>query len=383
LDSYKVLGLNIDDIYDKYWEYLQKTIQYFHGEAAAEKVELFLKNQKENNIELQSSLFSPIKNGETRLQLDGKFLYLDNGHYLYQDIIDKSIYNEYFNKEIELIRTYWSTISSYIHGKYTGLWVGNWKKDFELLKYAKSETTNIFIDSSLPSLQEAELLCIGNKNKFTFNYTHVSNVSFSQNWISDLIQDGNIQVIWWTFWNPHPMPYTISSFQDEHNFFSMLWGTYGNFSWEYKIQFLQHMHTIMKPWDQLLLSVFKKPKSSDEIQNIIDHYNTQQTFDFVSNFFEKLWVSKANIEVEVKYENDTISIDAIIDPTKTEQKYITLSCYGDTCSIKNPIHIEILRSQRIDDEMIEYYLTSSKTSLHIQKVIQHDENPIVFYILSK
>jgi hypothetical protein len=61
----------------------------------------------------------------------------------------------------------------------------------------------------------------------------------------------------------------------------------------------------------LIISSFNLPKEGNE-QEIIDKYNTPETHKFIANFFQKLGLSKENINVTVAYKNNTIHIDAKI-----------------------------------------------------------------------
>lgn len=44
-----------------------------------------------------------IQDKQTNIQLDSKFFFLDNGDNLYDDIIENSLYNEYYGEELSLI----------------------------------------------------------------------------------------------------------------------------------------------------------------------------------------------------------------------------------------------------------------------------------------
>ncbi|MEI8008197.1 MAG: hypothetical protein WCI00_01810 [bacterium] len=53
--------------------------------------------------------------------MDSKFFYLDNGDNLYDEVIEKSKYNEYYKAELDLIQENKERISPYLRSKYIGL----------------------------------------------------------------------------------------------------------------------------------------------------------------------------------------------------------------------------------------------------------------------
>ena len=114
------------------------------------------------------------------------------------------------------------------------------------------------------------------------------------------------------------MPLSIHDLHILSNTFSLLGSTFGNFSIEYKKEFLKQLSTMMNKGDTLLISVFNKPNSLEGIQDIIDHYNTPETHQFIKNFFMKLGIPEDNITIQVTYTNNVVHIDALVtqkDPT--------------------------------------------------------------------
>lgn len=345
-----------------------------------EKVQRFLQQQNNHKKELIEMIIKPLSMWETHLLLDSKFLYLDNGHYLYQDILYNSVYKNYFQKEKELINCAGDILKQYIYGKYIGLWIGSWEKDLELLNYVEGRISALFIDSSLPWLQEAELLFRWNIHRLDWGETCVTTMNFSQDWISNLLKDwGRIMSMWWTFWNPHLAGLNKRDFDEWHSFFAMLWGTFWCFR-DNKIQFLKDIDKIMNPWDHILLSVFDIPKGKTWEIVTTEHYYTKETFNFVNNFFEKIWIPKNFIKTNVYYLNNEVCIDAVITP---DSNGMLVSLYWKNIKLKTPITIEISRSERFGETTMEDYINFSHTWLKIENLITQDNNPFKFYILTK
>lgn len=173
------------------------------------------------------------------------------------------------------------------------------------------------------------------------------------------------------------MHYTIHDIRERHNIFSMLWWTFGNFSHWYKNTFLKDMSNIMNSWDHLLLlSVFNIPES-DKINDAIKHYSSPQTTAFVKNFFIKLGVDPANIDVSYYYEDWAIHIDATIAPTTS---WISLKIYGETATINQKTTFSCFTSQRMSWDMMTSYVSNFKESLFIKDIITEPGNPFTFYV---
>ena len=68
--------------------------------------------------EAVDKIMSRILEGEHELGLDSKFFFLDNGDNLYDEVIEKSAYHEYYEDELELISNNTERISPYFREKY-------------------------------------------------------------------------------------------------------------------------------------------------------------------------------------------------------------------------------------------------------------------------
>jgi hypothetical protein len=66
----------------------------------------------------------------------------------------------------------------------------------------------------------------------------------------------------------------------------------------------------MKKDDIILISLFNKPDTPEEIKKTISAYDNPETQHFIKNFFWKMGIPPENIDITVKYENNVVKVDA-------------------------------------------------------------------------
>ena len=72
----------------------------------------------EKNAKEIQEIIDELKSGKQEISLDSKFFFLDNGDNLYDDVIEKSAYNEYYQEELKLIQETREAIKPYLKTKY-------------------------------------------------------------------------------------------------------------------------------------------------------------------------------------------------------------------------------------------------------------------------
>lgn len=355
--------------------------------TGAKRVNLFLDHIEQEEKELEQNIVVPLQQKKNPIQIDTKFLYLDNGHDLYDQILHDSTYRNYYEKDISLIQATASMLQRNIRSRYISLWVGNGAKDFALLKGNKNEThaTTLLIDGSIRSLQEAEERFTGTDSGLRDNwYTTIpyKHLLFSQDWIDPLMKKrGNMAVFPSAFNARNSMERSKVDASLLSNTFAILGSTFGNFSHAYKREFLRNMAKIMNRGDNIFLSVFNKPSSEAEIQDIIRHYDTPHTHQFIKNFFIKLWIPAENITVRVTYVQDSIHIDALVEQKNDTPVKVRLT--GNTITVPDKTLFKCFQSQRISHEKMQEIITESNSRLQIKEVLSLPWNPFTIYIIEK
>lgn len=342
----------------------------------------YIETSQKNEEEIKNQIMLPLKNEQKDIDIDSKFFFLDNGDTLYEEIIQESSYHKRYIKELELLSKKAKQLRQYIKTEYISLWCGNGAKDFVLLEETlrkgamlwwfggslhyrdipQEAQKIIFMDSSIKSLSKAEKLL----SDSWFLGRGVTNswftdIYFTQGRIDILCENKRLSLLNTIVGSPRNYEINKVDIRETTNTFSLFWGTFGNF-WAYKPIFLQQIASLMNHGDTLYISLFNKPKTSQEIQNIVETYKSPQTTAFIKNFFMKLGLPKEAMEVTYDYDkNNTMQINLAYD-----------NCV-----------FHCIQSQRMDREDLEEMLKSSKSSLKIIDEITESDNPFTIYVLQK
>jgi len=383
----------------KTFEKLQEIGKKLNGFDSGYETKRYVENFKKNNKEIDK-IFVQIRDGEKEILLDSKFFFLDNGDNLYDDIIENSKYNQYYQAELDLIKENQEKIQPYIKSHYIGLWCGNGKKDQTMISenmhgkfvtygdprnqsYPENEVTRVLLmDSSLKSLSKAEKAMSENRSHQWMIYSGSTRVLFSQERIDKLLQNNDIKAFTSVINNPHEMIINIPDIRETLNIFTLFGWTFGNFG-NHQQTFLQQINTLMNVWDILCMSLFNLPISNEEKQQIVDIYNTPQTHLFIRNFFVKLGIPEDAIKVQVSYDNNTnsVNIDAKIH-TKNNQPII-INPTGVETKIPDDTIFHCFSSQRMDEHDLQKRIDQSNLPLKVINKITLPGNPFSLYMISK
>ena len=101
----------------KVFEELLRIGNDLRGFESAHITKAFIEDMEKNTNEIQQ-IIEKIKKGNQEISLDSKFFFLDNGDNLYDDVIEKSAYNEYYKQELQLIQESREAIQPYLKTKY-------------------------------------------------------------------------------------------------------------------------------------------------------------------------------------------------------------------------------------------------------------------------
>lgn len=362
---------------------------------AAYETKRYIEDIKQNIEDIQE-IIDTLKDGNKDISLDSKFFFLDNGDNLYDDVIEKSAYNKYYQDEIDLIQKSKERIAPYIKRKYIGLWCGNGKKDYSIVSddietgstpitMTESDSWKvgkvILIDSSLRSLAKAEKLMMRSRGE-RWKLFGSTTIVFSQEWIDSLLENNEIKTLTSVTYNPKELTTNIPDIRESSNMFTLFGWTFGNFE-NYQKLFLQQMDALMNTWDILCVSIFNPPKNKEEQEEIVGMYNTPQNALFIKNFFIKLGIPEDTIEIQVGYddETDTVHIDAKIHQKNNQAIYIHPT--GKEVMVPDGTVFHCISSQRMDKEDIENRIDTSHTSLKIIDQITTPNSPFTLYMISK
>lgn len=185
-----------------------------------------------------------------------------------------------------------------------------------------------------------------------------------------------------TFGSNNTRSWTLPDFQHIDNTYAILGNTFGNFSPAYKVQFLKEVASVMNKGDTLLVTVFNKPKTKEEIADILDHYNTEEVHAFMKNFFMKLGVAEDAIEVKITYEDDVVHIDAMIHQ-KDPNHPVTMRVNGQTVVVPDQTLFTGFTSERVDRQQMEQFRKESGTTLKLVKEVTIPGNPSTVYVFEK
>lgn len=356
-------------------------------------IKLYIDTVEAGGEIIYQNILKSIEEGKKIIDIDSKYFYLDNWDILYDEVVEKSKYHDYYKAELDLIKEKKEIIGKYINSYYVSLWCWNGKKDKVMLDAAQeyydktwkwisddwyqpfiSDQNVLLIDSSLKSLSKAERLLE--------KELPVIHREFSLNWIDEFSKSWKILTNLST--NQSQMVLFQSSinkelFQKKNKTITLLWWTFGNF-WSYQPIFLQQVNDLMIPWDILIISSFNLPKNAKE-QEVIDKYNTPETHNFITNFFQKLGIPKENIDVTVTYKNSTIHIDAKIIGDWNEDLVARVS--GKETKIPVWTTFACIQSQRLDESEFKKILERSEIDLSIKEIITKDGSPFSLYVLQK
>lgn len=353
-------------------------------------------NQGDENI---NKMMLAIEAGNKEISLDSKYFFLDGGDNLYDDIIEKSKYNEYYLQELKLIKDNKQKIDAYLRRRYIGLWCGNGKKDYSMLK-DKINTAGtsratwapvavcdpdmvsivLFMDSSLRSLSKAEKLVSGWYGA-RWPSGSGTTVLFSTERIDTLLKNNEIKTLTSVTNRPKDAKLNIPDIREASNTFSLFGGTFGNFG-DYQTLFLQNMGEIMNQDDVLCISLFNPPKTKEARDRVVQIYDTPETHMFLKNLFIKLGIQEDAIEINISYDGDkTITMDAIINQKDNQPVY--MCSWGRKVQVPNGTKFNCINSQRIGQEDLQDILKKSETSLEIKESITTPDNPFTMYMISK
>ncbi len=368
---------------------LQKIGKYLGWFDNAFHTKRFIQQMNAYN-EAVDKIMSRILEGEHELGLDSKFFFLDNGDNLYDEVIEKSAYHEYYEDELELISNNTERISPYFREKYIWLWCGNGKKDYHVFsKYVAIDEPRmspscwpmiskvVMMDSSIRSLSKAERFIDKGWSEMWISLGSTS-IVYTQQRIDELLQDEEIRVLTSVVNNPHEMTFNIPDIKESSNMFTLFWGTFGNFE-DYQPIFLKQMDKLMNPWDVLCISLYTTPKDEQEGQEVVKRYNTPQNAIFIKNFFVKLGIPQEAIEVIVSYDHNsaTIHIDAKI------QENIRINRKGKEITISGGTIFHCVSSRRMKQVDLQECIDASGTSLKIADRIMEPGNPFSLYMITK
>ncbi len=360
---------------------------------AGNETKRYIEDMKKNNEDIQQ-IISSIKQGKQEIWLDSKNFYLDNGDNLYDDIIEKSTYNEYYKAELDLIQENKKKIAPYLRYKYIGLWCGNGKKDYSMISEnidIDSTTINptiwekiskvILLDSSLRSLSKAEKLMSKNRAP-RWVWFWWTTVMFSQERIDTLLETNEMKTLTSVTHNPKESLFNMPDIRESSNMFAIFGGTFWNFE-TYKPTFLKQMDELMNHGDILCISLFNPPKTGEEKKKIIRMYDTPEIYAFMKNFFIKLGIPEGNIYISVWYdeEKDAIEIDARVD--WKDNNPIKIQYSGESVIVPDGTKFHCLTSKRMDEKTLQTCIDQSHTPLKIVDRITTSGNPFSLYMISK
>lgn len=352
-------------------------------------VDVMIENMEEQKKIFKTEIVDKIKNFDKEhdwiLQIDSRFLFFENGDTMYDTILLKSIYNEYYFGECENLEKNFEKIKPYCYPFFVDLWCGGGTKDAILMKKYKEQNIPlymaIFMDGSMSSL----VRCDYNLNKE--DKKRDSRYKFSTDWIDNMMMGQNTREGKGihAFDNPNipsnnEMRIGYNTMSEWPTTFSMRWGTFWCFGW-YKEIFLQQMGQVMKSWDTFLVSLFSKPQWIEEKEEIIKRYDNKESEDFVLNFLQKIGISKQDVKFHVWYNEDKIEI--FVDIDNAAGKGVEISAFGEKAYIENWTRMKIHESQRFDKEVFETLLKDTDCGLSIETIIKDKYWGPDIYVLKK
>lgn len=351
-------------------------------------VDVMIENMESQKKIFQNEIIKKIqwfdKDRDGILEIDSRYLFFENGNGIYEEILLKSKYSDYYFWECENLEENFDAIKQYCNPFFIDLWCGAGSKDEILMrKYAEYRiplSKAIFMDGSLSAL-------ISCYSKFKKNKTHDGRYNFSTDWIDQLKPTEESDSGRWMHVCHDPnvpsdneMIINRNTLGEQPSTFSMRGWTLWCFG-EYKKEFLKTIGTVMKAWDNFLVSVFRKPEAQKDIDEIISKYDNKESKRFVLNFLQKIWISKNHMKYSVEYENNKIQIFVTVD--NPIWLWVEISAFGERAHIKNGVKIKIHESQRFDTDDFDALLKESDCLLHLDAVVENPYGWPVVYVLKK